>query len=421
MRIAVIGSGISGLSSAWLLSRDQRFQVSLFEAQSRFGGHSNTVDVELHGTKHPVDTGFLVHNPNTYPHLLKLFECLQVKTIETDMSFSVSLIDLGLEWAGTDLSSVFADKKNLVRPRFWRMIFDIIKFNKKAPLYLQELETQSLSLGELLKEKKYSQEFISWYLIPMGAAIWSSTTKEMLKFPASTFIHFCINHSLLQVEGRPKWRTMEGGSRVYVNKMISEIPNAFANEAVLKVEHVDLGLKVTTAQRAEVFDKVIFACHSDQILEIFPTMSEVEKNKISKIRYQKNQAFLHWDRDLLPRSEKVWSAWNYQSQTDVLNNQAVSVTYLINKLQPLPFSAPVMVTLNPFKKPAEEKTIRVIPYEHPVFDGPAIDAQKSLDEIQNLSGALYAGAWCGYGFHEDGLKAGIKVAKLLGAKIPWQA
>lgn len=422
MKVAVIGSGISGLSAAWLLSKSDKMEVSLFEAQNYFGGHSNTVDVLHKGVTHPVDTGFLVHNPNTYPNLLALFEALNVKTIETDMSFSVKIMDEDIEWAGTNLWSVFANKKNLFRPRFWRMILDIMRFNKSALRYLELAKKNHMTLGQLLKIEKYSEEMKNWYLIPMGAAIWSSSTEEMLGFPAENFIQFCLNHSLLQVEGRPKWRTVAGGSKVYVAKMIEKIQKAHLNEPVVSVIRATNNSKitVTTSQREEIYDKVIFACHSDQILKIFKSINDEEKSLLSKVRYQKNQAYLHWDQALLPDSKQVWSAWNYTSQTDQTNQNAVTVTYLINKLQPLPFEDPIMVTLNPIHLPDENKTFKVIEYEHPVFDQPAIDAQKKLSTIQNKNNALFAGAWCGYGFHEDGLKAGISAANILGVKASWQ-
>ena len=418
MKIAVIGSGISGLSAAWLINRTQSNEVTLFEAANYLGGHSNTVDVTLEGITYPVDTGFLVHNPNTYPNLVALFELLGVEIVETDMSFSVKLNDHKIEWSGDNLFTVFNQKKNLFRPGFWKMILDILRFNKEAQKNLEYSRSKSLSLGELIREKKYSDEFRDWYLIPMGAAIWSTSTEEMIQFPAENFIQFCINHSLLQVEGRPLWRTVKNGSREYVKKMAVELPRIFLNEAVLEVKRGE-SVEIVTSNRTEKFDKVIFATHSDQTLKILKDASLEEKKVLSQVRYQPNIAYLHTDESLLPESKRIWSAWNYFSHSDKLNKQGVAVSYLINKLQPLPFKSSIIVTLNPNYLPMDSKILRTFHYEHPMFDGPAILAQKLLSSIQGQNKTYFAGAWCGYGFHEDGLKSGIEVAKLLGAKIPW--
>lgn len=418
MKIAVIGSGISGLSCAWLLNKEASNEVTLFEAASYLGGHSNTVDVSLEGFTHPVDTGFLVHNPNTYPNLIAFLELLKVEVVSTDMSFSIKLADQKIEWAGSNLLTVFDQKKNLLRPGFWKMILDILRFNKEAKINLDLSRTKKLSLGDLLKEKKFSDEFRDWYLIPMGAAIWSTSTEEMLRFPADNFIQFCINHSLLQVEGRPLWRTIKNGSRDYVQKIANDLPRILLNEAVLEVTRNEQ-VTIKTAKRTEVFDKVIFATHSDQTLNIIKDLTLTERLLLSRVSYQPNVAYLHTDETLLPASKNIWSAWNYISETDKLNKRAVGVSYLINKLQPLPFNTSVIVTLNPPKEIAPEKIIRVFQYEHPVFDQSAIDAQKELHSVQGVNHSYFAGAWCGYGFHEDGLKSGIEVARLLGAKIPW--
>lgn len=419
MKIAVIGSGISGLSAAWLLNREPTNDVVLFEAAAYLGGHSNTVDVQLEGISHPVDTGFLVHNPNTYPNLIALFKFLKVEVVETDMSFSVKLADQKIEWAGENLMTVFAQKKNFLRLGFWRMILDILRFNKEAEKNLVLSREKKISLGELIKIGKYSNEFRDWYLIPMGAAIWSTSTEEMQLFPAENFLQFCINHSLLQVEGRPLWRTVKNGSREYVKKMAVDLPKIYLKEAVVEVRRLGEEVLVVTSQREEKFDKVIFATHTDQTLKILKDISLAEKKVLEKIRFQANKAYLHTDETLLPESKKTWSAWNYIAETDKLNKRSVAVSYLINKLQPLPFKSQVIVTLNPTHQPHPEKIIQVFDYEHPVFDGPAIEAQDLLASIQGSNKVYFAGAWSKYGFHEDGLNSGIEVAKLLGAKIPW--
>lgn len=418
MKIAVIGSGISGLSSAWLLNRTEGCEVTLFESLDYLGGHSNTVDVTLNGITHPVDTGFLVHNPNTYPNLIAFLKLLNVEVIESDMTFSVKLGEKKIEWAGTNLRTVFSQKKNLISLSFWRMILDILHFNKNVQTYLEYSRHKKLSLGELLAEKNYSREFCDWYLIPMGAAIWSTSTEDMKKFPAENFIQFGINHSLFQVEGRPVWRTIKNGSREYVKKIAKDLPRIHLNEPVLSVTRGQK-VEVVTAQRTEIFDKVIFATHADITATILQDASPAEKYLLRKVEYSENIAYLHHDESHLPDSKTVWSAWNYFSETDVNNKQAVAVSYLISKLQPLPFKEQIIVTLNPVRVPDPAKTIKKIIYHHPLFDQKAIDAQKMLAEIQGNNNTFFAGAWCGYGFHEDGLKSGIAVAKMLGAKIPW--
>lgn len=418
MKIAVIGSGISGLSSAWLLNRTKGVDVTLFESTDYLGGHSNTVDVTLEGFTHPVDTGFLVHNPNTYPNLIALLKMLNVEVIETDMTFSVKLGEKKIEWAGTNLMTVFSQKKNLFNLKFWQMILDILHFNKHAPSYLDYCRYKKLSLGELLEKKQYSHEFCEWYLIPMGAAIWSTSTEDMKKFPAENFIQFGINHSLFQVEGRPVWRTIKNGSREYVKQIAKTLPRVLLNEPVLSVSRGE-NVEVTTNKRVETFDKVIFATHTDITMKILQDATVAEKEIIGSVEYSENIAYLHHDESHLPDSKNVWSAWNYFSETDKNSQRAVAVSYLISKLQPLPFKAPIIVTLNPIKEPHPDKILKKIIYHHPLFDQKAINAQKRLHEIQGQNHTYFAGAWCGYGFHEDGLNSGIEVAKMLGARIPW--
>ena len=417
MKIAVVGSGISGLSAAWLCQRAGH-DVTLFESANYLGGHSNTIEVTLEGITHPVDTGFLVHNPQTYPQLIALFDFLNVEVVETDMTFSVRLDEKKLEWAGTNLFTVFSQKKNLFKFSFWKMILDILKFNKEARVNLRYSREHQLSLGELLSEKKYSREFRDWYLIPMGAAIWSTSTEEMLKFPAETFLQFCINHSLLQVEGRPVWRTVKNGSREYVKKMAQSLANIHLNERVIAVTRGD-SVSVRTEKAEYLFDKIIFAAHADQTVAMIKDLTDEESKILTPVRYQPNTAYVHWDEKLLPQNKDVWSAWNYLSQKDGLNKSEVCVSYLINKLQPLPFNQPIIVTLNPYVAPEKNKIIQKIEYHHPVFDQACIDSQSLLHSIQGKNHSYFAGAWSGYGFHEDGLKSGMAVAKLLGVKIPW--
>ena len=418
MKIAVVGSGIAGLSAAWMLSKSN--QVTVYEAGNYAGGHSNTVDVSLDGLTAPVDTGFLVHNDRTYPNLIALFKLLKLDTPASDMSFSVKLPHLNLEWAGANLSTLFVQKRNLVRPGFWRMIRDILNFNKRSHALLDEMRGSGLTLGQLLEREGYSQEFRDWYLLPMGAAIWSSPMDEMADFPAETFIQFCLNHGLLQVNDRPQWKTIRGGSREYVKRLVAAISDVRLNTPVSAVRREAAGVAVTTAQGTELFDRVILATHSDQSLAILQDAHPAEREILSAVRYQANTAYLHTDSDLMPKRRAAWSAWNYYSGAEQQGQYPVAVSYWLNLLQPLPFAQDVMVTLNPPTPPKADKTIQVIEYAHPLLDTAAYEAQKALPAVQGLDRVYFCGAWTGYGFHEDGLKAGMAVANLLGAFAPWQ-
>lgn len=419
MRIAVIGSGIAGLSAAWLLS--PRHEVVVYEANAYAGGHSNTVDVTLDGISYPVDTGFLVHNDRTYPNLIRLLPLLGVDTPASEMTFSVSLPSSNLEWAGASLATLFAQPSNLVRPAFWRMVLDILRFNRESTALLERTRGSGNSLAELLDQGGYSQEFRSWYLYPMGAAIWSSPLKGMEAFPAETFLQFCLNHGLLQIFDRPQWKTIRRGSREYVNAMLRTLPDVRLNTPVKSVSRHDGHVLVTSAAGAESFDRVILACHTDQSLQILTDARAEERAVLSAISYQPNVAWLHTDSTLMPHRRRAWSAWNYYSNGTPHQDNPVAVTYWLNRLQGLPFQTDVFVTLNPPVAPARHKVIQRIEYAHPLLDGDAYLAQKKLSDVQGLDRVFFCGAWAGYGFHEDGLKSGMAVASLLGATIPWES
>ncbi len=418
LRIAVVGGGIAGLGSAWLLA--QRHQVTLFEAGDYVGGHSNTVDVELGGRSHPVDTGFLVFNRRTYPNLCALFEQLGVASVPSEMSFGLSLASPDIEWAGSDLGTLFAQPRNLARPGFLAMLRDIWRFNRVATKLAEGGEMPALSLGEYLAAERYSAEFRDWYLLPMAAAIWSCPTGTMLAYPLATFVRFCSNHGLLQITGRPQWLTVQGGSRSYVSKIVAQLDDVRVATPVLGVERSAAGVKLRTADAVESFDEVVFACHSDQTLAILGDQASAEERRIlGAVGYQYNVALLHTDAALLPRRRKVWSAWNYLAGEGAADQRPVSVSYLINRLQPLPFEQPVVVSLNPFTEPAPDKLIQRIDYAHPVFDEDAIAAQAALPGIQGQNRSWFAGAWTGYGFHEDGLRSAVAVAAGFGVAAPW--
>lgn len=418
-RIAVVGAGIAGLASAWLLGRHH--EVTLFEAGDYLGGHTNTVDVTLEGKTHPVDTGFLVFNEKTYPNLVALFALLGVDSVETEMSFAVSLENPDLEWAGSNLATVFGQKRNLIRGQFWSMLSDILRFNRESVAWLATHPDNQRSLRDFLAAGRYSAAFADWYLLPMAAAIWSCPTGQMLDMPLATFIRFCSNHGLLQVFDRPLWRTVKGGGRAYVRKIADQLEDIRLACPVSAVTREGDGLRVTHAGGSEHFDQVVLACHSDQALALLgSTASAPQREVLAAIRYQPNRAVLHTDPALLPRDRKLWSAWNYFAGCGEPGDQPVGVSYLINRLQPLPFAAPVVVTLNPAREPDPAMVIAEFEYAHPIFDGPAIAAQQKLAGVQGDGGVWLAGAWGSYGFHEDGLKSALQVVNGLGIRAPWQ-
>ncbi len=419
MKIAVIGSGISGLSAAWLLS--SQHQVTLFEAESRLGGHTHTVDVSLDGVTHPVDTGFLVFNDRTYPNLIQLFELLGVRSAASDMSFSFRMENTGMEWAGTNLASVFAQKRNLLRPNFLRMAKDIVRFNRETTELLKVEQAISGTLQQYLDEKNYSQAFRHWYLVPMAAAIWSSPMQQIMAFPLKTFLRFCFNHGLLQVNDRPQWRTVIGGGREYVKRMAQTIGDIRLSTPVHKIYRHKNGVELDIGNGTrEKFDDVIVASHSDQSLALLADPEADEAAILGAIKYQSNQAILHTDPSFLPRRKIAHAAWNFHAGYGEAATRPVAVTYLINKLQPLPFAQPVMVTLNPHREPNAQNVIQRLEYSHPLFDEAAIKAQKKIESIQGRHHTWYCGAWTRYGFHEDGLLSGLRVASYFGAVSAWQ-
>ena len=417
MRIAVIGSGISGLSAA--LRLQAQHEVTLYESDARPGGHAHTVDVTLDGLCAPVDTGFLVYNERTYPLLIALFKELGVREAPTDMSFAASIGPHRLEWCGSNIRAVFAQPSNLLRPGFWRMLRDILRFNREATALATDEQAQARldePLERYLEREGYSAESRDAYLLPMAAAIWSCSTATMTRFPLGSFVRFFHNHGLLQIEGRPRWMTVEGGSREYVSRIIAQLRDVRLSEPVEAVSRRAGGgahpVTVRSAHATEHFDQVVFACHSDQALALLADPSEDERAVLAAIRYQPNRALLHTDPALMPARRRAWAAWNYLSDGRP-GAPSVSVTYWLNRLQPLPFRSPVFVSLNPLSEPEPSRLIREISYAHPIFDLAAGRAQRRLRALQGRQQTWYAGAWTGYGFHEDGLRSGLEVAQAI--------
>jgi uncharacterized protein len=415
-KIAVVGSGIAGLSAAWLLS--QHFEVTLYEAETRLGGHSNTVDVTIDGIKVAADTGFLVCNDRTYHNLLSLFRHLKVELVASEMSFSVQIERENLAWAGASLGTLFGDKKNLLRPKFWRMVRDVLRFNRAAPAFL-EAQDASLTLREYLSNEGYSEVFAQWYLLPMAAAIWSCPTATVLDFPALTLIRFFKQHGLLQVSNRPQWMTVKNGSRTYVEKLRQGITRIQSGDPVQQIIRDATGVTLLSKSGAAQFDQVVLACHSDQALAMLGEPSAAEIAVLSAIQYQPNRAVLHTDASVLPKQKSMWSAWNFHTLATDKTTQAVAVSYLINKLQPLPIKTPLLVTLNPTDEISAQYVLADIAYAHPLLDSAAIAAQAKLPALQGVNRTWFCGAWTCYGFHEDGLKSALNVAAAFGVSPPW--
>ena len=415
LKIGIVGTGISGMSAAWLLSLNH--DVTVFEKNDRIGGHTNTVDINGLG----IDTGFIVYNIKNYPNLIALFEHLGIETNATDMSFGVSIDQGAFEYSGGSLKGLFAQKSNFFRLRFWRMIKDILRFYREAPLAIDDERTANLTLGEYLLQNRYSQEFQDDHLLPMGAAIWSSPVNAMLEYPLRAFIQFCDNHGLLQISDRPEWRTVKGGSQEYINKLIKPFQNKImTNHNVSKVWSDKNSAYIQSRDGNVIgFDHVVMACHADQSLRLLKSPTQSERDLLSSFNYQDNKAVLHTDTNLMPKNKGAWSSWNYLSETADTQN-SVCVTYWMNKLQNLKTEIDYFVTLNPKKMPMDGSILRSFIYQHPIFDTKSMSAQKSLWNLQGIKRLWFCGSYFGSGFHEDGLQSGLAVAeKLGGARRPW--
>jgi len=399
------------MAAAWLLSG--HFDVQVFESAPRPGGHSNTVTLELDGCLVSVDTGFIVYNERTYPNLTALFVELGVATEATNMSFAATLRGGDLEYSGESLAGLFAQWRNIFRPRYWSMLYDLQRFYRRAPTVLADASARRLSLGDYLRQEGYGAAFVEDHLLPLSAAIWSAAPSAIRDYPVEAFVQFHENHGLLNFVNRPVWRTVSGGSQSYVERLTAPYTNAVRyNSQIVSIERTAAGVEIIddSGTRA-IFDHVVVASHADQALAMLSDADSHERSLLSAFRYSSNRAFLHSDPGLMPRRKRAWASWNFIDDGD--QSSPLVVTYWMNKLQRLRTERDLFVTLNPGVEPLEETIHRVETYQHPVIDGPAIDAQRSLWSLQGRGGVWFCGAYFGAGFHEDGLQAGLAVAEQL--------
>lgn len=415
-KIAVIGSGISGMTAAYLLRK--QYDVTVFEKNDYIGGHTATVDVELEGKSYAVDTGFIVFNDRTYPNFEKLLAQLNIERQPTQMSFSVRNTQTGFEYNGHTFSTLFAQKRNVLRPKFWRLLYDIVRFNKLCKDIHKSADYSRFStLGELLKLNRFNDFFQLHYILPMGAAIWSTSIKEMAQFEVEFFVKFFYNHGLLDITNRPQWYVIPGGSREYIAPLVADFKDKiYLNADISSVTRHDAGvdIKLRTGELHQ-FDKVVFACHSDQVLALLGDASEDELSVLGAIPYTENSVVLHTDRKLLPVKNAAWASWNYllDQQTD----RAAVVTYQMNILQSITSPKPFCVTLNYDEGIDESKVLRRFTYHHPVFNQKSIAAQKRKPQIDGKRHSYFCGAYWFNGFHEDGVRSAIDVAKQLGVEF----
>lgn len=414
MKIAIIGAGISGLGAAYLLSKDH--DVTLYERNAYIGGHSRTIDIKPDGKNIPVDTGFIVFNNWNYPNLTGLFKHLDIPYDKSDMSFGVCIDNGWLEYSS---SSIFAQRKNLIRPQFWKMLYDIVRFNLSAKKYLKN--PKPMTLGEYLDDLGVSQWFRDYYLLAMGAAIWSCPINTIMGFPAQVYLRFFKNHGLLNIIKRPQWYTVRGGSRTYVQKLLQEMEGHLQiRGGVTKVAKATDGIDVKDDKGTKHYDHVIFACHADEALALLENPSDTQRDVLKDFTYQQNRVVVHTDESFMPKAKKSWASWVYLNEGLRDEKPVVSLSYWMNNLQNLDTDKAIIITLNPGRTPDKATILDEHIFEHPVFDTGAINAQDKIEAIQGMDNISFCGAYQRYGFHEDGLWSAVRVAEKLGAKIPWR-
>ena len=428
MRIAVIGTGVSGLASSLIL--DKVADVDVFEKDTRIGGHSNTVDVTTPDGVIPVDTGFIVFNPKRYPNLIGMLDYLNVASEESNMSFALSLDGGRIEYEGSAMGLV-GQPANILRPSYWRMIIDLTRFYRNGMTAVYQGDDNE-SLADFITRLRFSDAFVQYHLLPLGAAIWSCPAETMLQFPARSFMAFMENHQLLDFTGRPQWRTVSGGSRQYIKSILSRLkkpPRTGVHITGLR-RHAG-GVMLAIAGEGEIwYDRVVMAAHADQSMALISDASDAERDILGAFDFQPNIAVLHSDISQMPKRRRLWASWNYRTSSgkvgaDIINGSEkpdnLSVTYWMNRLQNIRQDVPLFVTLNPIDAIAEDKCHATFSYDHPVFDHKAIKAQKDLPSIQGQNGLYFCGAWTGYGFHEDGMASAVKIARAMQIDIPWQS
>ena len=414
MKIAIVGSGISGLGAAWLLSREH--EVTVFEANDHVGGHTHTHDIELDGATHRVDTGFIVCNPEHYPHFFRMLGELGVATQETTMSFAVRNERSGLEYNAASLDRLFVQRRNLLSPRFWSMLRDLLRFYREAPALLERAD-DGPDLGEYLLEHGYGDAFRDEHLVPMASALWSSPSAQILKFPAKYLVAFMANHQMLVAGARKPWRVLRGGSCSYVQALLAQSGlRVRTRTAVRSIERAPQGVRIRVDGAVEDYDQVVLACHSDQALALLADPSEREREILGAIGYQPNDVVLHTDTRLLPRRRKAWAAWNALVRDD--GDDACTVTYDMNQLQGLSASQNFCVTLNATDRIDPARILKRLRYQHPLYTRASVAAQARRGEISGHRNTWYAGAYWGFGFHEDGMRSAVEVARALRVRWP---
>ena len=421
-KLAIVGSGISGMAAAWFLHR--RFDIMLFEQNDYVGGHTNTITIEEGNRAVPVDTGFMVFNHVTYPLLTRLFKELEVETEATDMSFSVQHRPSNLEFNGGNLDLLFVQRRNLLSPRYWRMLFSIDRFNKEAIPAINDPRWADFTLAQYIQERGYGSDMLNRYLIPMSSAVWSTPPEEMLDFPAMTLLRFWHNHGFLGLDKRHQWFTVTGGSKNYAEKLTAPYQDRIRrNRKVIGVKRSQKSVELTFAEgTGETFDKIILASHADQSLAMLSDPTEQESRLLREFRYQPNTATLHTDESFMPRIRRCWASWNYRLEGSEKGVERATIHYWMNNLQHIQGEKNYFVSLNCENQIAPEHILRRIKYEHPLFSLSAIKAQRELDSLNNLSPdqtTYYAGAWFNYGFHEDGLASALACSRALAGEEVW--